>query len=77
MMNMTPEAKLVFEKFAHDYQLPSSFLNIAQCGSYITEDPANALNYLGQIDVNAFIEEFNAIKEMPQSFKDKAYSQTK
>jgi len=55
MMALTPEAKLQL-RLAN---LPTDFLNIAQCGSYITEDPMNSTKYLKQIDIEAADKSFD------------------
>ncbi|MCI1640520.1 MAG: DUF5110 domain-containing protein [Bacteroidales bacterium] len=49
MMALTPEAKLQMKLKS----LPLGFQNLAQCGSYVTEDPMNAGKYLEAIDKNA------------------------
>ena len=75
--DMTPEAKLRFSALKiRDFQIPSEFMNIAQCGSYITEDPANAQSYLQAMDVQAMIDNVNSWEKLSADFKAKVAAQT-
>jgi hypothetical protein len=76
-MKMTPEAKVRFAALKiRDFQLPSEFMNIAQCGSYITEDPFNAPKYLEAMDVQAMIDNVNSWEKLSVDFKSKVAAQT-
>lgn len=76
MMALTPEAKMMFERYVqHDLQLPSAFLDLAQCGSYITEDPSNAIKYLGMMDLDALEEELAEFETLPVEFVKKLLAQ--
>ena len=75
--DMTPEAKLRFSALKiRDFQIPSEFMNIAQCGSYITEDPANAQSYLQAMDVQAMIDNVNSWEKLSADFKSQVAAQT-
>ena len=77
MMRMTPEAKYCFAQLKiRDLQLPSEFLNVAQCGSYITEDPFNAEKYLRAMDTKAMIDNINSWEKLSPEFKAKVAAQT-
>ena len=77
IMRMTPEAKFRFASLRiKDFQLPSEFMNIAQCGSYITEDPFNADKYLRAMDVKAMIDNVNSWEKLSPDFKAKVAAQT-
>lgn len=77
MMALTPEAKYMFEKYVkHDLQLPAPFLDLAQCGSYITEDPANTAKYLRAVNVGAMNEDFAGFETLPEDFRLKAKAQS-
>ena len=76
MMALTPEAKLVFGKYVDAYMmLPDSFLALAQCSSFINEDPKDAGKYLEAIDVDALAREFGAIEKLPAEFTAKIKAQ--
>ena len=75
---MTPDAKVRFAALKiRDFQIPSEFTNIAQCGSYITEDPFNAEKYLSAMDVQAMIDNVNSWEKLSADFKAKVAAQTK
>lgn len=77
MMAITPEAKLKFAELKiKGLQLPSEFLNVAQCGSYITEDPCNTIKYLQTMDVRAMIENLDSWEKLNADFKAKVRAQT-
>ena len=77
IMAMTPEAKLRFSELRiSDFQLPLEFMNIAQCGSYITEDPFNAKTYLEAMDVKAMIDNVNSWEKLSPDFKLKVAAQS-
>lgn len=77
MMALTPETKLMVERHVmHGMQLPVEFLNIAQCGSYITENPENAAALLQGIDIPAMNSRFAAFSKLPEWFREKLSAQT-
>ena len=57
-------------------QLPSEFLDIAQCGSYITEAPENAVRLLESIDIPAMTGWFDSQERLPETFRQKTAAQT-
>ena len=63
MMKLTPAKK------------PLSFLKVSQCGSFVTEDPTGAENYLKAIDTQKLIEEFNSFENVPSEFLHKLEAQ--
>lgn len=76
MMELTPETKLVFGKNIDPYMmLPDSFLALAQCSSFISEDPQNAGKYLESIDSKALIDEFSKMEKLPSEFIAKIQAQ--
>ena len=77
MMAITPEAKYCFSQLRiKDFQLPSEFLDIVQCGSYITEDCFNMDKYLRAMDVKAMIDNVNSWEALSSDFKTKVAAQT-
>ena len=77
VMTMTPEAKLKFAALKiKDFQLPSEFMTIAQCGSYITERPHEAARHLETMDVKAMIDNINSWEKLSPEFKAKVAAQT-
>ena len=74
---MTPEAKLKFAalKIA-DFQIPSEFMSVAQCGSFINEDPHNAAAYLDALNIEAMIANINSWENLNPDFKAKVAAQT-
>ena len=77
IMTMTPEAKLRFSELRiRDFQLPLEFMNIAQCGSYITEDPFNAAKYIEAMDIKAMIDNVNSWEKLSPDFKMKVAAQS-
>ena len=78
IMAITPEAKLKFAELKiKNFQIPSEFMSIAQCGSYVNEDPFNALKYTDAIDVKAMVDNFNVWEKLSADFKTKATAQTR
>ena len=78
MMALTPETKLMMEQYVMAWmQLPVEFLDIAQCGSYITETPENAAGLIRSIDVDAMNARFAGYGNLPESFRQKVSAQTK
>ena len=78
MMALTPETKLMMEQYVMSWmQLPVEFLDIAQCGSYITESPEKAAVLVRSIDVDAMIGRFAGYENLPDSFRQKVSAQTK
>ena len=77
MMALTPETKLMVEQYVmHGMQLPAEFLNIAQCGSYITESPEKAAEFIQSIDVEAMNARFAGYEKLPETFRQKVAAQT-
>lgn len=76
MMAITPEAKLVFGKNVDAFMmLPESFLALAQCSSFINEDPRNTGKYLEAIDVDALIDDLASYEKLPVGFVTKIKAQ--
>ena len=74
---MTPEAKLSFFALKiRDFQLPTEFMNFAQCGSKITEDPQNAAKHIEAMDIKAMTDKVNSFEALPSEFKTKVAAQT-
>ena len=74
---MTPEAKLKFAELKiADFQIPSEFMAVAQCGSFINEDPYNAAGYLDALNVEAMIGNINSWEKLSPDFKTKVSAQT-
>ena len=77
MMTITPEAKYCFSKLRiKDFQLPSEFLDIAQCGSYITEDCFNSDRYIKAMDIKAMIDNINSWEKLSPDFKARIAART-
>ena len=75
--SMTPEAKLKFAELKiADFQIPSEFMLVAQCGSFINEDPYNAAGYLDALNVEAMIGNINSWEKLSPDFKTKVSAQT-
>ena len=76
MMALTPEAKLAFGKTVDPYMmLPDSFLALAQCASFINEDPQNTGKYLENIDKAALVKELDSFEKLPAEFTAKVKAQ--
>ena len=76
MMAMAPEAKLKFAALKIlDLHLPDEFLNLAQCGSYIIENPSGCVEYLNAMDVEAMNRNFASWEKLSNDFKVKAAAQ--
>ena len=74
---MTAEAKLKFAELKiADFQIPSEFTSVAQCGSFINEDPYNAPGYLDAVDVESMISHINSWEKLSPDFKTKVSAQT-
>lgn len=72
MFAITPETKLMFGTKVDSYMMmPVDFLKAAQCGSLITEDPANAARYLSDIDLEALYRCIDSFETLPENFKTK------
>ena len=77
IMKITPEAKFNFAALGIiDLHLPPDFMNIAQCGSYITEDPFNATDYLQAMDIQAMNDKLNSWEKLNPDFRAKVAAQT-
>lgn len=71
------EAKLRFSQMhIADIQLPSELMSIAQGGSFITEDPANAEKYLDSLDIDAMNANLQSWEKLSADFKTKVAAQT-
>lgn len=76
MKAITPETKLVYTEFIDKRQmLPVPFLKVAQCASFITEDPAGAERYLREIDCRSMVDAFNGLVNIPREFVKKIREQ--
>ena len=76
MMDITPETKLVFGKYVDAYMmLPDPFLALAQCASFINEDPQNAGKYLEKIDTASLIADFANYEKLPAAYVAKVKAQ--
>jgi alpha-glucosidase len=75
MAAMTAEAKIAFGTYNGNMNLPDELLVIAQCGSFVTEDPANTEKYLKAIDVKALETMLSKQTKLPSSIKTKLLSQ--
>ena len=77
MKAITPETKLVYTEFIDKRQmLPVPFLKVAQCASFITEDPGNTEKYLREIDCGAMVDAFNELVKIPRGFVRKVREQS-
>ena len=78
MTLITPEAKLRFSQMhIADIQLPAELMSIAQGGSFITEDPANAEKYIHALDIEAMNSNLASWEKLSADFKNKVAAQTK
>lgn len=76
MMDITPETKLIFGKYVDAYMmLPDPFLALAQCASFINEDPQNVGEYFEKIDTAALIADFANYENIPADFVAKVKAQ--
>ena len=57
--------------------LPDELLVIAQCGSFVTEKPADTEKYLRAIDINALKAMLDKQSKLPSAIKTKLLSQCK
>ena len=74
---IAPETKLNFFALKiRDFQLPSEFTAVAQCGSFITEKPHEAPRFIQAMDTKAMIENINSWKQLDPEFKTKIAAQT-
>ena len=72
IMGFTDAVKRAYCQFDDPFQVqPKAFLDIAQCASYITEDPAHIVDYLQAFDMDAMIEAISANKKLPSWFKER------
>lgn len=55
--------------------LPDSFLALAQCSSFIKEDPQNAGKYLENISAEAMIDDLSGYEALPDGFIEKLKAQ--
>ena len=76
-MAITPETKLMMEQYVMAWmQLPAEFLDVAQCGSYITESPEKAAEFIRTIDVESMNARFAGYEKLPETFRQKVSAQT-
>ena len=76
MMKLAPEEKYMIATYVvKGMQQPVSFLSISQCGSFVTEDPTGAEDYLKAIDTQKLIDEFNSFGNVPSEFLHKLEAQ--
>ena len=74
---IAPETKLNFFALKiRDFQLPREFQNVAQCGSFITEDPFNAAEYINAMDTKGMIDNINSWEKLSEDFKARIAAQT-
>lgn len=74
---IAPETKLNFFALKiRDFQLPTEFQNVAQCGSFITEDPFNAAEYINAMDTKGMIDNINSWEKLSEDFKERIAAQT-
>ena len=70
--DITPETKLVYCKWDDAFQAqPVPYLKVAQCGSFITEFPEKAVEYLRGMDIDAMLESVCSNPSLPDGFKQK------
>ncbi|MGM9768569.1 MAG: TIM-barrel domain-containing protein [Candidatus Cryptobacteroides sp.] len=75
-MALTPEVKLAYARYVDIcLQLPMPFLTFSQCGSFITEDPFNAVRYIEALDTEMLKKELDSRQKFPEQFKQKLVSQ--
>ena len=76
MMALTPEVKYNLATKARGKAIPKVFLDIAQCGSYLTEDPAGAIDHLLEMDVDGLNAKFSSFEGLEEDFLRKVKAQT-
>ncbi|MBQ9712598.1 MAG: DUF5110 domain-containing protein [Bacteroidales bacterium] len=76
MMALTPEVKYNLATKARGKAIPKVFLDIAQCGSYLTEDPAGAIDHLLEMDVDGLNTKFSSFEGLEEDFLRKVKAQT-
>ncbi|MGM9739753.1 MAG: TIM-barrel domain-containing protein [Candidatus Cryptobacteroides sp.] len=71
-MALTPEVKLAYARYVDIcLQLPMPFLTFSQCGSFITEDPFNAIKYIEALDRDALRNELESRPKLPEKVRMK------
>ena len=75
MMALTPEVKFNFATKARGKAIPKVFLDIAQCGSYMTEDPAGAIDHILEMDPEGLCEKLEGYEGLPSEFLQKVKEQ--
>ena len=73
MMALTPESKLVLDGKAD----PESFLQLAQYGSFITENPSMATSLLEAFDPSSAVETLASFGTVPEDFLEKLRAQSR
>lgn len=77
MARLTPEVKYVFGDYIDRYLLlPVPFLKVAQCPSFITEDPDGAAGYLDAVDIDGMDSALGSYGELPEDFLLKVRAQS-
>lgn len=76
-MTLTPETKLAFGMTHGGIQTPAAFLDLAECGTCITEDPFHAVDYLQSLRPDALEQMLQAYPKLPEGYKAKIRSQLK
>ena len=74
---IAPETKLNFFALKiRDFHLPTEFMSVAQCGSYITEKPFEAPSFIKAMDTKAMVNNINSWENLSPEFKAKIEAQT-
>ena len=75
MMAMTPEAKYEYASNYDPYTtLPMPIMHLAQCSSFILEEPAREAEFLGNIDIEKLTAEIDSLP-LGENFKAKVKAQ--
>ena len=75
MMAISEETKLMFGRYVNRVQMmPSEFLSLLQCGSFITEHPSDAPRYLLELDVASAIASMESFGKLPPQFLSKLHA---
>ena len=56
-------------------QIPKAFLNISQCGSFMTEDPASCEDFLKALNPSEAVDLFGTFPGLPSDFVAKVRAQ--
>ncbi|MBR6246999.1 MAG: DUF5110 domain-containing protein [Bacteroidales bacterium] len=75
-MALTPEVKYHFAVSVDgSKQIPKAFLNISQCGSFMTEDPASCEDFLKALNPSEAVDLFGTFPGLPSDFVAKVRAQ--